>query len=276
MKLNFVIIGGMKCGSTALGEYFREHPDVNFCNMIETDFFSHNSQNIKSLEKYFKIYYETDHNGLKGESSPTYSYLSNLPSTAQNLKRNFPKIKIILVIRNPFNRIISHINHQRLEKVKINDNILTHLKNYPDIIEKSMFGSILEHYQNIFENNDIKVIPFEDILFKDGLLKICNFLDINYYRPNLPEANKTDNRFYTLPFVNLYKRNYLFFKRIPLWSSVKGPLKTAYDHTFSRKLKHAETCKLDSESKSYISEKMKYDDILFTSLMGYSYYSLKK
>ena len=84
-RLDFVIIGGMKCGSTAVGTYFQNHPDVNFCNMIETDYFSHNNLGLNSLEEYFNLFYSKT-TGLKGESSPTYSYPSNLPSTSKKIK----------------------------------------------------------------------------------------------------------------------------------------------------------------------------------------------
>jgi len=276
MKLDFVIIGGMKCGSTALGEYFRIHPDVNFCNLIETDYFSGNFQNIKSLDDYFRIYYALNNNGLKGESSPTYSYLNHLPQTANKLKKYFPEIKIILIVRNPFNRISSHINHQKLENVNINSKILTHLKEYPDIIEKTKFGAILEQYLQVFNFSDIKIIRFDSILSNNGLNELCEFLGIKDYQQNLPEANKTDKRYHTLPIINLYKRNYLRFSNIPGWKFIKRPLKSVMDNILSKKLRPEDFCKLDQESKFYIEEKLKDDDILFESLAGFNYMNLSK
>lgn len=51
---NFFIIGAPKCGTTALSEYLREHPQVFFSDPKELSFFNEDFTNRRttSLEDY--------------------------------------------------------------------------------------------------------------------------------------------------------------------------------------------------------------------------------
>jgi hypothetical protein len=275
MKLNFVVVGGMKCGTTAVGAYFIKHPEVNFCNMTETDYFSHNFNKIGSLEEYFKIFFE-DKQGLRGESSPTYSYSQNLPSTAIKLKENFPDIKVILVVRNPLNRVESHINHLKLNGFSLNKDVKICLKENPDIIDKSRFGFMVDEYIKIFGKECFKIVKFEDVVSGVGLEQMCDFLELDTYSKSLPLANKTDARYVQLPIIDFYKRHWLKLRNVPGLNLIKRPLKILLDKTFSRKLDKEDIVILSDEVKQIIVDALHEDTLLFKKHYGYSCFDLKK
>lgn len=275
-KLDFVIVGGMKCGSTALGEYFRLHPDVNFCNMIETDYFSHNNMKIKSNEKYFNIFYDKNKDGLKGESSPTYSYLTNLPKTALKLKNNFPDIKIILIVRNPLKRIKSHFNHLKLNGLNVPRDLPSILEKYPDIIEKSKFGSIGKNYLDVFGKDRVLIIKFEEILDGKGLSKICNYLNVHTYINSLPEANKTDSRFVETSAVKYYKKHWYIINKFPGVKLIKKYVRNFFDKVFSKKLDNEEYVSLSGAEEAYLTNMLREDQEIFQETFDFELFELKK
>lgn len=274
-KLDFVIIGGMKCGSTAMGTYLSLHPDVNFCNMIETNYFSANSINIKSLEEYFKFYFQ-DRLGLKGESSPTYSYPETLRTTALKLKGNFPDVKIILIVRNPLNRVVSHINHLILNGVKIPVDIDHYLEEKIDIIDKSRFGYIVDEYIKVFGKDSFHIVKFEDVVAGSGLEEVCEFLGLKPQSKSLPPINKTDNRYIDLSIIRFYKKNWTKIPDVPGFKKVKKPIRKFIDKTFSKKLLVENAISLSPSTKDKIIERLHDDTLLFKKHYHFSPFDLSK
>lgn len=275
MKLDFVILGGMKCGTTAVGSYFSKHPDVNFCNIIEGDYFSHNNFKIASLDEYFKVFFK-DQPGLKGESSPTYSHPRNVPATAKNLKENFPDIKVILLVRNPLKRVESHINHSKLMGSTVNEDVKMCLKENPGIIENSRFGFMVDEYIKVFGTERFKVVKFEDVLSGFGLEQMCNYLELDMFSKRLPSANKTDSRHIELPIIKFYKKHWLKMRNVPGLDLVKKPLKSFLEKTFSRKLDVKDKVVLSNEVKQIVVDALHEDTLLFKKHFGYSPFDLEK
>jgi hypothetical protein len=275
MKLNFVIVGGMKCSTTAVGTYLSKHPKVNFCNIIEGDYFSHNNFKITSLDEYFRVFFK-DKSGLKGESSPTYSHPRNVPSTAKKLKQNFADIKVILIVRNPLKRIVSHINHLKLDNYAVNDDFNICLEEYPNIIENSRFGFMVDEYIKVFGNEYFKVIKFEDIQSGIGLEQICDFLELDIISNKLPSVNKTSNRYVELPITKFYKKHWLKLRKIPGLNIFKKTLKIALEKVFSKKIDVKDLINLTDEEKEIVADALKEDTLLFKKHFGYSPFDLRK
>ena len=53
---NFFIIGAPKCGTTALSEYLRKHPDIYFSYPKESNFFNDDFSDKYRKTKKFDIY----------------------------------------------------------------------------------------------------------------------------------------------------------------------------------------------------------------------------
>lgn len=273
--LDFVVIGGMKCGSTAVGTYFSENPNVNFCDMIETDYFSHNYNKIDSIDNYFKTFFE-EKIGLKGESSPTYSYPDNLPKTPLMLKNNFPEIKVILIVRNPIKRVESHINHLKLNGNVENLDVRECLDSYPGIIDKSRFGLMVDEYLKVFNKDNFFVVKFEEVISGEGLIKMCEYLKIKPHSNTLPKANKTDARYIEIPIIRFYKRNWIKFRNLPGFNKIRRPLKKMIDKLFSKKLTKSDLVTLSNDEIALIKSALHKDDQLFKKYYDFSLFDLKK
>jgi len=111
-KIDFVIAGAMKCGTSALDTYLREHPEICMATRKEVHFFDNEwlfedpEVNYDHFHSYFK---PTEQHKLMGEATPIYMYWQNCP---ERLWRYNPEMKIIMILRNPIERAHSMWNMQ--------------------------------------------------------------------------------------------------------------------------------------------------------------------
>ncbi len=118
---DFLIIGAPKCGTTALAHFLNQHPNIFVSKHKEPRFFTalpgsmekkitgsgpRLSGNFdKGWDWYASLFEEATEKQLKGEASTVY--FAN-EDAASLIKEYCANTKIILMLRNPVNRIYSH------------------------------------------------------------------------------------------------------------------------------------------------------------------------
>ena len=107
-KLNFVIAGGPKCGTTSLYNYLDQHPEITMCSEKEPYYFGSDIpeplKKFKTLQDYQAAFPNNGDNNLYGEASVLYLYSRD--ALDQILEHN-PEVKIIVVVRHPVEMFIS-------------------------------------------------------------------------------------------------------------------------------------------------------------------------
>jgi hypothetical protein len=112
-KPNFFIVGAPKCGTTALYEYLRLHPNVYMPELKEPHFFSTDLVTyhiVRSMEEYTGLFASAgpEHRRV-GEASASYL----LSAAAAPAIREFnPDAKLIAMFRNPVDMV--HSFHSQL------------------------------------------------------------------------------------------------------------------------------------------------------------------
>ena len=101
---NFFIIGAPKCGTTALSEYLRTHPDVFFSEPKEPNYFNSDVVSKKlyyytSLEDYLEKCF-SGAEGYKAVGEGSVRYLSSAVAV-DNILKLYPNAKFIIMLRNP-------------------------------------------------------------------------------------------------------------------------------------------------------------------------------
>ena len=125
VKLNFIIPGVARCGTTSMYYYLNQHPEIEFLKLKEPKFFSSfgkkfphtgpgdyfvDKQTIRSYKNYNKLFSGLNLNKCIGEASSDYFYFHK--HTISKLKQAFGKeLKIIICIRNPVERAFSAYNN---------------------------------------------------------------------------------------------------------------------------------------------------------------------
>lgn len=101
---HFLIVGQLKCGTTSLYYYLTQHPQI--LPSIKKEIHFWNDLYNQGLDWYLAHFpaINLEQNFITGEA--TTSYL-NYPKIAKNIIDNFPKIQIIILLRNPVERTLS-------------------------------------------------------------------------------------------------------------------------------------------------------------------------
>jgi hypothetical protein len=107
----FVIIGAMKSGTSSLDHYLRQHPEICMSSTKETDFFVEARNYGKGLDWYRSLFAAPTK--ACGEASPNYSKRHQHRGVPQRLHHLLPDVKLIYLLRDPIERIVSHYLHNR-------------------------------------------------------------------------------------------------------------------------------------------------------------------
>ncbi len=98
----------MRCGTTSLNAYLREHPDISVSRPKEVHFFDNNYE--KGLSWYLEHFPDSDESAAVGEATPDYLYD---PDTPARIAETLPGVRILLLLRDPVDRAHSHYWHNR-------------------------------------------------------------------------------------------------------------------------------------------------------------------
>ena len=196
---NFIIIGAAKSATTSLAVALRKHPDVYISRPKEPKFFGRNYK--KGWTWYASCFEKGRGLPLRGEASTMYSSkMKNFIYTPELMHRYLPNLKLIYIVRDPLDRIVSQWRHYKGRhpncgdfKELIRDQ---HLKKL--ILGSSMYFEILSKFQKYYPKEQIYCITFEDLLSKprQSLENICQFLEVD---PQVEQILDQNGR---LPQVN--------------------------------------------------------------------------
>ncbi|MCM2681486.1 sulfotransferase family protein [Echinimonas agarilytica] len=110
MLPDIIVIGAMKCGTSSLHRYLDVHPDISMSKKKEVDFFIDRKNWTKGL-----CWYQNQFHGeakLYGESSPNYTMYPTFQGVPERMHSVVPNAKLIYVVRDPIERLVSHYQHQ--------------------------------------------------------------------------------------------------------------------------------------------------------------------
>lgn len=111
-KMNFVVAGAQKAGTTALHYFLEKHPAITLPDQQELHFFDDENRfaqaiDYTELHRHFRASARTT---ISGECTPIYLYWK--PAIERIWNYN-PAINLIIILRSPAERAFSHWNMQR-------------------------------------------------------------------------------------------------------------------------------------------------------------------
>lgn len=118
---DFLLIGGMKCGSTTLHDYLVNHPKLAEPQYKEPGFFSRDERFALGLDWYRSVFASAQDDQLAFESSTCYTRHPHFGEVAQRIYEHLPGIKLVYIMRHPVDRLYSHYRHAMLERQKKNE-----------------------------------------------------------------------------------------------------------------------------------------------------------
>ncbi|MDZ4786270.1 MAG: tetratricopeptide repeat protein [bacterium] len=198
---NFLIIGGMRCGTTSLYEYLTKHPQVVPALKKEVQFWSW--EYAKGIDWYLAHFPPIPDGAsfVTGEATPCMGS----PYSWERLFEYFPKIKLIVILRNPIDRALSHYYHlqrclgwdRRTFEAAIQSEmqIIKSIED-PSLVDQTFFDieygyllsglyvCFLEKWMNLFPREQFLILRSEDFYIDASVQmeKVFNFLDLPDYQ----------------------------------------------------------------------------------------------
>ena len=199
LKVNLIVPGGGKCGTSSLHEYLNQHPQIAMSTIKEPHFFSMESRFDLGFEYYDQLFETTKNAVYFGESSTTYI---GSKKAIDRIQEFVPDAKFIVILRDPVDRCYSHYKWMcslNLEKESFRDAYYRDMNidfdpNFPvnntgfrHYYLFSRYYTLLKPFYEIFGANRIHVLLTEDL--KQNPLETLNrcfdFLGLN----NLDKIN---------------------------------------------------------------------------------------
>jgi len=167
LRPNLFIIGAMKSGTTSLHEYLDTHPQIVMSQEKEPGYFVEELGLHKGEEWYFSRW--TGVNGqhrYRGESSTHYTKLPVFQGVPERLFRFNPDARLIYIMRNPFDRIVSHYWHAVRDAYHGGElrPLLKAVKEDPEYLAFSDYATQLEPYFERFGRGAVQTLTFESLL----------------------------------------------------------------------------------------------------------------
>ena len=108
--LGFMIVGVQKGGTSALASFLYQHPQLctsvpKEVHLFDAPDYAPDWTPARIDDRYRPCFAHCDHGTLRGEATPIYLFL---PAIAGELKRYNPGLKLIVLLRDPVERAISH------------------------------------------------------------------------------------------------------------------------------------------------------------------------
>lgn len=177
-RIDFVVIGAQKSGTTTLASQLAASSDVSFCAKKEPGFFNRHEPEGGALEEYHRLY-DKRSDGLQGEASTMYTFLPEYPDTHDRLYRYNPKLKLIYIMRDPVERIASHLAH-RVLRGRVRRPVVDEVLGDPTYVNRSRYGVQLRPYLRRFGPDAVLPLVFEDFVASPGVVleRVQRFLGI--------------------------------------------------------------------------------------------------
>ncbi|MFW6174034.1 MAG: sulfotransferase family protein [Elusimicrobiota bacterium] len=195
-KIDFIGIGAQKAATTWIFSCLKEHPEI--CppkvgeeEVKELQYFyqkrpdASNDQDRAKKSKYerhgikkYKEYFSHCSSGsVKGEFTPDYLFYPEVPEL---LKKHFPETKLIVCLRDPIQRAYSQYLHE-INRTGQSITFEQAIEKESEFIERGMYYQQLKRYYNLFPEENILVLIYENIQDdpQQFIKNIYKFLEID-------------------------------------------------------------------------------------------------
>src|SRR5438105_6519641 len=156
-----IVIGAAKCGTTSVHEYLDDHPEVAMSAEKELNFFVEEKNWPRGIA-WYESQFDPDA-PVRGESSPTYTAYPEYHGVPERIRSVVPDAKLIYLVRDPIERILSHYLHrttvrpQPLEEALARDDLRERL------VAVSRYWLQLTRYLPHFPEEQILVVDSDEL-----------------------------------------------------------------------------------------------------------------
>lgn len=177
---NLIVIGAMKSGTTSLHHYLDLHPEIKMSRQKELNFFVE-ALNWKKGIAWYSSQFSSEAK-IRGESSPAYSNFPVFKGVPQRMHSLVPNAKLIYLLRDPVDRIVSHYTHfyaEQREHRTLPEALSVLSDNF--YVNRSRYFYQLSQYRDVFPDSQILVVTSASLsrFPQQTMRKIFQFLGVD-------------------------------------------------------------------------------------------------
>lgn len=184
-KIDFIVVGAQKAGTTSLDKYLREQPKIVMPKWKEICYFDNDiafkTKRLPNLRGFYKI-----KNRLKiyGECTPCYIYWD---TAIKRIREHNPEAKIVAILRNPVTRAFSQWNmevwrnaetrsfrtciEEEIREINEGTKQQHRVKSY---VHRGMYVEQINRIYSLFPEEQVLFIKYEDFL--ENQLSVLNHI----------------------------------------------------------------------------------------------------
>ena len=197
-----IVVGIQKCGTTALLKFLGVHPQIAAYGS-EAQYFYGKRYETHSLDWYRKLMPCSYSNQITMEKSPPYFYRRE---AAKNIKEMNPKIKIIIIVKDPITRAVSMYamlkEYNKVEGKTFEESVTLDDNKTIDVssrfVEFSHYPKHMQAWLDFFKRSQILILDGHNMEQdpSNELNKVENFLGIkNYFTPKMFAFNSVKKKY---------------------------------------------------------------------------------
>ncbi len=266
---NLVVIGAQKCGTSSLHYYLGQHPQIWMSKDKELRFFVA-EHNWPRGPDWYRSHFVTSAD-VRGESSPQYSDYPRLSGVPARMHRLIPNARLIYLLRDPVDRILSHYIHSyaiRNEHDSLSDALMMSAGDNP-YLNRSRYHVQLLQYLAFYEQKDILIVASEDLRDRRDatLADVFRFLgvDANFTSPNFRRLKHQSSEKRRLSWRGRALHDVSYKHMNPLSPAVQRLLTRWLEYPLSRPFARPE---LAGDLRAWLQEELRPDVERLRALTG--------
>lgn len=170
-----IVVGAMKCGTSAVHHYLDAHPDVAMSRTKELNFFNgpqtapHDDAGEwwrsghwhRGLEWYSaQLDAGAPDGAVRGESSPAYTSPRS-PEVPARMAAVVPDVRLVYLVRDPLQRAVSQYAHHRRDGTEPRPLAEALLDPHSDYVARSRYCERLQPFLPWFDREQVRVVVQE-------------------------------------------------------------------------------------------------------------------
>lgn len=172
---NVIVIGAMKCATTAVHHYLDAHPDVSMTRVKEINFFNgapiapHGDRDTwwrtgqwhRGVDWYASLF--DPGAPARGESSPGYTSPDH-PEVAERMAETVPDVRLVYLVRDPVDRAVSQFRHHERDGSEARPLVSAVTDPHSHYVLRSRYHDRLQPFLKHFGFGQVHVVVQERLL----------------------------------------------------------------------------------------------------------------
>lgn len=159
---HFIIVGSMKSATTTIYEQLKSLDGIFMPELKEPNFFSDQDQYDRGMKWYELLFADAKAGDIIGEASTHYTKRPTYKETVDRIYSALPSAKIIYIMRDPVDRLVSQYIHEWTCN-NISCDIEEAIEKHPELIKYSCYFYQIKPYIDRFGLENVLPVFFERI-----------------------------------------------------------------------------------------------------------------